>query len=643
MATAVGVLLVTGAALTSPAAAENAPDPTRVVLTVNSTEFNMDGDCTGNDVCTLKRAIETANGIASTIDVLIEADVDGTILFPTVIDEVAEVGTVSPWDTGAVFCVERPMEIDLGNRLGLAPASGDAHTKIATIAALAVDAPNVELKNFSNWFSYQSVFVFSANSDGSSLTGGESIQSANNHTNRQVVIMAGAQDITISQYTMGRQASEKDSGGIALTKFGTDPTGVIENITISDVIIDNETLSSAKCDVASGTGCSSNGLFVTNSVAVNGLTLKNSEFRNFWRTSGTESAPLNAASAGALSNWEVKDNKFTDTRSGAYATVELPANATLPGPFYIRGNIFDNHMSVDIYRQNGAIYFRRSESATETDKQTASGLYIEDNYFDGYSQTIDLLSAGTVSVQRNTFGAKTSSVSSSTESDDDPYGTSGEEGGSSTNVMVNNDGRGSNRGIRTWWPKAATVADCRLSIDLHASAANAILQPTAPVDIDVYWTAGITAEIYLGTLKGLATPGTYTLDALPPAAGRIRVQTQGTSPSGTQPESSQYSRVVAVGAPGACEPAVGIELQAWTDVPTGVTNYDGVMGSGATEVPAGGSVEVGAEVWFTYTVTNTGQTPLQQVVVTDSETAVCVVTDLARGQATGCARRTVIG
>ncbi|MDR2347150.1 MAG: hypothetical protein LBD90_00715 [Bifidobacteriaceae bacterium] len=647
VAAAIGPLLVLGAALTSPAAAESAADPDPVVLIVNSAELNASGDCTGNDVCTLRRAIEIANQTDPAADVLIEAEVDGTIPFPTAANDVAETSAVSPWDTGVVFSLKRPMEIDLHNRLGLAPAKGDTTTKTAAVAAMLVDAPGVKLRNFSDWFSQQSVFVFSANSDGSSLVGGKSIQTASNHTNRQVVIMAGAQDITISQYTTGRQASDGDSGGIALTRLASDSTGVIENVTISEVVFDNETASSAKCDASNGTGCSANGVFVTNGVAVDGLTLKNSQFRNFWRTSGsagTYVSALNASAAGPLSNWEVTDNQFSDTRSGTYAAVQLPKTASLPGPVHIRRNVFDNSMSTDVYKQKRAIYFQRYEDTTDTDNQSASGLFIEDNYFDGYSQTIDLLTAGTVTVQRNTFGPKSNSVSSSTPSKEDPYGTAGEESGTSENVMVNNDGRGSNHAIRTWWPKAASIDGCGLSIELQASStAGADFQPRPPVDIDVYWTAATTAEVYLGTLKGLEAPGTYTLDGVSPGAGRIRVQTQGTSLTGAQPESSQYSRVVGLAqgdGSATCEPGVGIALTAWTDVPPEATSYDAITASEATELVRGSPVEAGAEVWFTYLVTNTGQTMLRQVVVTDSEAAVCVVTDLPPGKTAGCARRT---
>jgi hypothetical protein len=613
-----------------------------VVLIVNSADFGASGNCTGGGVCTLGRAIEVANTVDHDIDVLIKAEVDGVIPFPTSIDDVAQRSAVSPWDEGALFWVKRPMEIDLDDRLGLAPAKGYTGTAMKDIAALLVDAPDVRLRNFSNWFSHQSVFVFSANSDGSSLVGGESIQTVSNHTNRQVVIMAGAKNITISQYTMGRQSSDADSGGIALTRFGTDLTGVVEDVTISEVVVDNATVSGASCDANDGEGCSGNGLFVAKGVAVDGLTLKDSEFRNFWRTAGTPAGALNASAAGALSNWEVKDNRFIDTRSGSTATIQLPKTDSLPGPFRISGNVFDNQTSTASSKQKRAIYFARNESTTATETQTESGLYIEDNHFDGYAQTIDLLTAGTVTVQRNTFGAKSNSVSGGTTSAADAYGTSGEESGTSENVMVNNDGRGSNRAIRTWWPKAATVNGCSLSLELQASSAVYYLQPEAPVDIDVYWTAGITAEVYLGTLKALQTPGVYKLDVAPPTGGRIRVQTQGTSVGKTQPESSQYSRVVDVTVGGECKPEVDIELRAWKDVPQAATSYDQIVSSGATELIDGGRVGAGTEVWFTYKVTNTGQVDLLLVTVTDPD-AVCVVTNLAPGKSAGCVRRTVIG
>jgi hypothetical protein len=634
------MLLLASAATTFPAAAEDtgqgATRDADVVLIVNSTQFEQDGsNCTNNGICTLRRAILVANGVDEAVSVRIESSVDGTIVFPTLTDKLMKLGAVSPFDTaGAAFHVTRPMEIDLGGRLGLAPANGAAPGATAAAAAILVDAPGVVLRNFDDWFSYQSVFVFSADSDGSSLIGGKSIQTANNHTNQQIVVMAGAEDISISQYTTGRQANEPGAAGIVMTRFESDSAAApIRRLAITGVTFDNSNPSSSACNTGNGTGCSANGLYLSNSVDVDGLTLKNSKFLSFWRTGG--SAPIsaiNAADSGALSNWDLTENQFTDTRNGTATVLLSPTQsgrAELPGPIRIRNNVFDNSESAA--SQANAVYLAMTRSNGSTEP---SGLFIEDNYFDGYSQTINMKTAGTVTVSRNTFGPKTSSASSSA--------AIGEESGTASGIMFTNNGRPTNRGIRTFWPNSATANGCSVTIDVRKTTSTEVaLHPDAPFDLDVYWTAGTTAEVYLGTLKGLQTEGNYTLDAAIPAGGNIRLQTQSVGSAVAQPESSQYSRIVPVDTQGACVPAISIDLRTWTDVPADVSDHDGIVYSTATEIDDGGVVSGGAEFWFTYTVTNTGTVKVPQVLVSDLQSeSVCVVTDLGPGESAGCARRT---
>ncbi|MDR2253434.1 MAG: hypothetical protein LBD97_06195 [Bifidobacteriaceae bacterium] len=644
-AAAAVVFLLAGVVVTSPAAADDAagqtlPDAGRgaagdadVVLTVNSDQFEEAGsDCANGGVCTLRRAILVANAVDQELDVRIEAGVDGTILFPTKVDNLMTRAAASPFDTaGAAFHVTRPMEIDLGDRLRLVPASGDAPSATAAAAAMLVDAPGVTLRNFSGWFSYQSVFVFSADSDGSSLVGGESIQEANYHTNRQVVIMAGAEDISISGYTMGRQANEAGAAGIAITRFASDSAaGPVKRVAITGVTFDNTNPTSATCSNSNGTGCSANGLHLSNDVAVDGLTLRNSKFVNFWRTTGSATlSAINAAGGGALSNWDVTENQFTDTRNGS-ATILLPTwqdtRKELPGPFRIHANVFDNSRSPAA--QAHAVYLEMKRALGSTEP---SGLFIEDNYFDGYSQTINLKAAGTVTVSRNTFGPNTSSAASPGDA---------EESGTASGIMFTNNGRGANRGIRTFWPNSATANGCALTIDVRKTTAGADLLPDTPFDLDVYWTQGTTAELYLGTLKGLQTEGVYTLDATTPAGGGIRLQTQSSGSAVAQPESSQYSRIVGVNPSGVCSPAVAVALHAWTDVPQDATDYDSVVNSTATQLDRGAIVTAGADIWFTYTVTNIGTAKIEQVLVSDDQAAsVCVITQLRAGESAGCARR----
>ncbi|MDR2252904.1 MAG: hypothetical protein LBD97_03430 [Bifidobacteriaceae bacterium] len=642
---AVGVLVVVGAGLRNSMAAEGA-DAGRVVFTVNSTALEANGsDCSGGGVCTLREALRAADAADPAADVLIRADVDGKITFPKSNLSLPVTGSVTPWDTqGALFHVKRPVEIDLGDRLGLATVNGSVSAPAAATAAMLVDAPKVKLRNFSNWFSYQSVIVFSDQSDGSSLIGGESIQTDNNHTNRQVVIMAGADNITVSHYTMGRQSSETGSGGIALTRFSGGSVGTVSGAVISNVVIDNKTSASAACGTSDGKGCSASGLYLSNSVAVDGLRVENSDFKNFWLTDSGFSA-FNAVEGGALTNWQVEGNRFTDTRSGSLATLQLPTRASLPGPVHIRRNVFDNGASPSAQKQ--AIAFARLEPEKST---SASGLFIEDNHFDGYAQTIRLQAAGTVTVRRNTMGAASGSWSGSTiDSNWDPFGTVGEEFRSDTeNIMFANQDNRTNRWIATFWPYQAKVQGCSISFRVMWTQNTASqIWPEVPADVDVYWTATTKAEVYLGTLKGFTQQDLYTLDVAPPAAGRIRLQSQGLGQDSLLPEqqeSSQYSRLAAVDAATGCKPDVRIELDAWVDVPADVTSYDELLASTATRLGDGATIRAGGEVWFSYKVTNTGPVRLRRVLVSDNtpEASVCVLADLAAYSQAGCIRRTVV-
>jgi hypothetical protein len=164
-----------------------------------------------------------------------------------------------------------------------------------------------------------------------------------------------------------------------------------------------------------------------------------------------------------------------------------------------------------------------------------------------------------------------------------------------------------------------------------------------PVTLDFYYTTSRTAEVYLGSVTGVSAAGTYTVPDLPPGNGNIRIQTQGSTPSG-QPESSQYSRTVTLtGLSSSClMPLPGMELRAWKGVSAGQTSHDQIV-AGATPVPDS-SILTGTEpLWFTYTVHNLGFTSLNNVVVRDSFlNPVCVIPKIRPGEYGGCSREHAI-
>jgi adhesin/invasin len=626
-----GLMAALALPILSTASSRAAGAPART-FTVNSTALiEANASCSPGGVCTLGQALAEANVVPEDQDVLINVDenTSGFIPFPNDTKQLAVTTPVSPWDTaGAVFSAQRPMTIDLDNRLSLVTPDGK---EWSAVAGLWVDGPDVALRNFTNWYSYQSAIVFSPNSDGSSLQGGKSIQYENNHTDREIAIVGGAERISISDYTTGRQLGRDTGGGIVFGKL-TSLNEPVKNVTITQVTVDNGP-DARGCGEDAGTSCMANGLAFSGSVDVDGLTVKNSLFTNF--VDQKKGQPIYAVNAGKISNWDITGNQFTNISTGgdfADATVAVKYTQSFGGTVRIANNTFDSGTVVGT--TSTPKYGLYVEGNQANDSTVASGLFVEDNYFDGYKSTsIYLRGTGTATVRRNTFGVNSASRSSTDleETTDSSAGT-----------MVLNFDKSANRKIKPWYPTgtASYNGACALVIPISPPASDGKANlPNDPVSLDYYWTAGTTAEVYLETVKPSTAGAPTTLTVLPPTAGKIRIQTQG---FGSQPESSQYSRTVAVTAPPAVcvQPAVSLKVEGWTDVPDGVTDYDGIVAS-ATPLPRGGTVSLapGEVIWYTYTAQNTGKAVLTDVEVKDvSGKRICVLPQLAAGQAAGCAK-----
>jgi adhesin/invasin len=610
-----------------------------VTFTVNSTALIApDPSCDGaGGECTLREALESANAVPPGADVLINVDerVEGNIPFPTSsdVEPLMYKGTTAGLDAdGAVFWADRPMTIDLGGRLHLVPGASASTAAFDLVTGIFVDAENVHLKNFTNWFSSATAIMFSGASSGSSLDGGSSIQTANNHTDRQIAIWAPASDLTISNYIMGRQNNPDYDGSIVIE--GTAAKRSLANITISNVTFDNS-LDSSTCSSSDGRGCSAHGINLQAGASLDGLVVENCSFVNF---TGSR-VPIDASSGGDQSNWDIRGNTFKDIRVSdsvgptgeGYAAVRLPTDETFSGSSYIRDNVFNNSSPASQGKQGLAIYWNGAVSSLTS--TTPSTVFIEDNYFDGYLMPVRIYQTGTLTVRRNTFGPASGSQS-------DPKDE--EAGGTSTwaKFMFNNWDATANRNIRTWHPQSATITDCVLQVKVEPPTSGTA--PSTPVTLDFYWTAANQAEEYLGSVHNLTSATTVALEQLPRSAGHIRLQTQGRGATDAQAESSQYSRTVPVAAPPTCQPALEIDLRGWAEVPSGATSHDQILASGAIELDDAVSVTSGTPLWFTYTVRNTGGVVLREVLVRDSQqNPVCQIEVIPIGATAGCARQTV--
>jgi adhesin/invasin len=660
---AVSVLAATAVLLPgvlSPLGTSGARGADVVTFLVNTVEAGTPDANLGDTVCataeskkcSLRAAIENANQVAAGKTVVVEMDpsfAGGTIEMPgsTTSYMVSTATPIAPRNTRAYFHITRTMTVNLADKIHVnTKALGDA-------AAFWVDAPNVQLQNFTDIYSNETSIVFSPNSDGSSLDGGESIEPAGYYPVNMIMIRPGADNIAIKNYSMGLfpRFGDAEDGMVQVTAetLSNDPTGLadlpVKNLTLFKVTFDNTPSipGSTACDATSASGCDAEPIRFAGNVKVQTLLIDTCTFTNLAR----ERSALDFANAGAGSDWIIQNSTFTKARGGLaveYPVVQMPdgypgshqPSRVLTGTNYIRNNTFDNSMALG--QQGFAIRWR---GPYVTDNNTnKSNMYIENNTFNGYDySSIMLVYTGTVTVRQNTFG--TDSASQTNPELEETVG--GAYGANKRTLLLNYDAK-SNRRVLTWYPTAATVQqDCTLKVAATPPAATTGYGVAgAPVTLDFYYTVERTAEVYLGSVTtGKATTATFT--DLPASPGYIRLQTQG-SISGGQPESSQFSRTVRYDGPGKCyTPEVSVTLNAWQGLDEAGDNltYDTILASDdAIEIPASSLLVESEPVWFTYTVENTGGLTLTDVVVRDSDQdPVCTIEKIERNGSAGCARR----
>ncbi|MDR3106870.1 MAG: hypothetical protein LBU05_01530, partial [Bifidobacteriaceae bacterium] len=310
---------------------------------------------TAAGACSLMAAIQQANAIppddAVKVEIHVKDGFSGTIVMPTASSNHMTTESPTGVDLSAYYKITRTITIDLDDRLHLRSA-GD----VPSAAAFWVEAPNVQLLNFTDVYSNESTIVFGANSDGSTLRGGSSIQTDNWNAERMVWVKAGADDITVADYTMGRFYQQEGSASIVVRKTALQSENEIRNLTISNVTIDNTPAATGAtgCGSTTGRDCASSGIAV-NGLAVNGFRIENSVF-NYFPSSPTGTATalkrraINAEGALTSMDWDFSGNTFTGVASGLLrsdATIQLPAERVLGGINHIRNNTFDNTVAAE--------------------------------------------------------------------------------------------------------------------------------------------------------------------------------------------------------------------------------------------------------------------------------------------------------
>ena len=577
-----------------PAAGAMAADYTFVIdsleVTTAARDANPgDGVCkTAAGTCTMRAALEESNALNAPKGSILITVADG---FTGNIDPAATgisnmvTSAVSSQDAGAHFAVTAPVTIDLRNQVTM-EASRDIG-----VALFHVNGPDITFRNMTQALSAESSFVMGPKANGVVIDGGSSVTQAHYGPERFVVFREGAKNITIQNY---RVQGFYDAG----TATGLFYVNAQNATPVENIVIDNVQVTytfGGYCTASDGSGCRTSLLQFSprnQNVKLDGFTFTNSFVSNL--TNQVAFPFTTGAAAGysvQASNVNITDNEFINVQglgtAWYQAFIALPYGG-MGGVNQITGNQFVRASSGQGY----AVAWNGNTTAG-----SAGNLTIAGNYFTGYTATsIYLQNTGDVSVERNTFGARSASQARPAVAEETRDGTS---------TLLDNQVNANNR-VTTWFPSAnATVltADapagslqvesplgedipvCIATLDVSAPQAGPY--PEARVDLDLYWTQDRTAEIYLGRVSGVTGDSAKLLLDLPVgvqefpstvvgntdtativdaetgvAGGYIRMQTIG---SDTR-QSSQYSRTV--GFSGSCRPELTIDQQNDQNDPT---------------------------------------------------------------------------
>lgn len=532
---------------------------------------------TAAGTCTLRAALEESNALnlpKGSILITAAPGLTGNIDASDAAAARMHNGFISDVDGAAHFAVTAPVTIDFENRVTV-------ETMTDTTSALFwINAPDIEFRNMSQILSGRTSLSFGSEADGFVLDGGSSIATRSHDPERFIVLSEGAKNVTIRNYRIrGISHARPWTGVIYINARNNTP---IENFRVENVEIDHP--SSGGCGPFGGEGCATDIVAINprnQNVVLDGFTFVNNTVTNLPVRAAFPFGQGTRASSIRVSNLDISDNRFINSvgegRVTGWSFITLP-NGPLEGENRIVGNEFVRANS----GQGHAISWDG-----ETTSGNAGNLEITDNHFDGYDLTsIWLNNTGAVQVERNTFGDRSGSKARP--------GTL-EETSTAAPALISNNGNANGR-ISTWFPSAdASVlggdapegtVTAESPFDDGATVCPALLEVTAPqgvqapagdVDLDVYWTADRTAEVYLGRASAVGGHSGHVQLDLPVGAiqlpttslgttrdvtvvdadsgvvnGYLRVQTKSATA-----QSSQYSRVVPV--TGSCRPQLSIE------------------------------------------------------------------------------------
>lgn len=583
-----------------------------------------DGICESTDgTCTLRAAIEESNALdAAPGEVAIGVDPDfagGNIAITTATRmrttalsgaNGAVAGDASGDGSGAVYEVTAPVTIDLEHRITIHPVgAGDL-----AVAPFHLNGPDITIRAVDDVWAGETSFYIGPKAKRVTLDDLD-VRTLTYYPERFFVVRGGAEEITVSNSTISGFASSEREWNWGVVE-GTSASFPVKGLTVTG----NTYLASdaaGACNGSTAAGCTSTPveayeqhiteLEFTDNVAPNinrssasdarGLDLRYATVGTLKVGGNTFSAPYYRARQAVidlayanLDSFEIIGNDFTGM-SGNGDVPDHAAAIMLPTDKRIGtgGRIADNEFLAMGTMNTQAVYWDGLEPTDSAANLAASRVSVVDNHFDGFSTSasrsgIRMLQTGVVEIARNTFGSRSGSQTNTVLEE-----FSGN--GSVAATLVSNVNASANAKLNTWWPTARssanvqtspiTATECTVPLEVAppADAANttdytAGRYPGVPVELDVYWTQGNDAEVYIGrydvaadkrqTLKvALPMPGDELLETnsgvgpVDPlsgvVSGALRVQTIEPLPSSA---SSQYSRVAVID--GNCRPALTI-------------------------------------------------------------------------------------
>ncbi len=631
-ATAAGVTLAIVAGLLTPIAIAGAAQAA-TELWVNSVGLERaagsltDGRCESTvGTCTLRAAIEESNALnAPAGQVMIGVDpgfAGGNI---AIADTAAArmrstslaaangavAGNIGA-DTGANYEVTAPVTIDLEHKVTIHPAgAGDIG-----VVPFHLNGPDITIRAVDDVWAGETSFHIGPMAKHVTLDDLD-IRTVTYYPERFFVVRGGAEAITVSNSTISGFASNDRDWNWGVVD-GSNASFPVKGLTVTgNTYLASDT--SGACNGSTAAGCTSTPvdayeqhiteLEFTDNVASNinrssasdarGLDLRYATVGKLTVSRNTFSAPYYRARQAVvdlayanLGSVEIIGNDFTQM-SGNGDVEDSAAAIVLPTDKRIGtgGRIADNEFVATGTMNTQAVYWDGLESTDSATNLADSRVSIVDNHFDGFSTSasrsgIRMLQTGVVEIARNTFGPRSGSQTNTVLEE-----FSGN--GSVVSTLVSNVNASANAKLNTWWPTARssanvqttaiTAAECVVPLDVAApaDAANttdytAGRYPAVPLALDVYWTQGNDAEVYIGrhdvaadvrqTLRvALPMPGDERLDTndgvgpVDPVSGAVKgaLRVQTIEPrAGTASASSQYSRVAVID--GSCRPVLTI-------------------------------------------------------------------------------------